>query len=704
MAGVGAIQRLGGLTREVRVELEPTKLLALDVTAEEISSALRRVQQEAPGGLATVGGLEQSIRTVGTVRDAAAVAALDLPLSDGRSLRLDAVATVRDTAAERRQAALLDGRPVVSFQVLRARGASEVAVVDGVRRKVAALATAHPSVRIQEVGNTVMPILRNYRSAMHALYEGAFLAVMVVWLFLRDRRATFISAVALPLSVVPTFAAMWLMGFQLNTITLLALTLVVGVLVDDAIVEVENIERHLLTGKSPRQAALDGANEIGLAVIATSLTLVAVFLPTAAMRGIVGLFFRQFGWTAAIAVLFSLLVARLLTPMMAAYLLRPKNHPPARAGRVMMLYLRIVRAGLAHPAKALAIAAILLAASVASGTQLSVAFLAAEDEDRIEIAIELPPTSGFDATVEVAQRAGQVAAALPEVRSVYASIGTGAADDFGSGNSAAETRKATLTLQLSPAAGRDRSQRELEALLRERLIAIPGARFSVGGNGMGQKVSIVLAGDDTSALLSTANRTMGELRAQPDFGNVSCLASLQRPEVIVRPDFAKAAALGVTTASIADTLRVATVGDYQEGLARLNLPARQLYIRTQLPPERRARLATLEQLRVPGRDGAVPLARVATLTIEGGPAQIDRYDRRRNVTIDVETQGRPATSLPRSIGSRRSSGCRPACNALPRATPRTSVNSSAGSASRWPSESSASTPSSSSSSMILSSL
>jgi multidrug efflux pump subunit AcrB len=643
--GVGQMTRLGGITREVRVELDQTKLLALNVTAGEISAAIRRVQQEAPGGRTNIGGLEQSVRTVGTVRDAAEVAALPIPLADGRSLRLDAVATVRDTAAERRQVALLDGRPAVTFQVMRARGASEVAVLRGVRNRLTEVAKAHRNVSVREVNTTLGPIIQNYDAAMHALYEGALLAVVVVWFFLRDPRATFISAVALPLSVIPTFAAMALMEFQLNTITLLALTLVVGVLVDDAIVEVENIERHLVGGKSPRDAALEGAEEIGLAVIATSLTLVAVFLPTAAMSGVVGMFFRQFGWTAAIAVLFSLLVARLLTPMMAAYLLKPKPRVERRDGRVMTAYLKTVRACLAHPATTLVGAGAFLAASVFVGTLLSITFMAAEDDDRITINVELPPASTLDETVERAERVRQMTTGISEVRSVLTTIGAGATGDFGSADSAGEVRKAALTLQLAPADERERSQQQIETVLRQKLNAIPGARISVGGDGMGEKVSVILAGDEMPSLLATANQTMTELRALPNLGSIVSLASLQRPEVIVRPDFAKAAELGVTASAIGDAVRVATAGDYEQDLPRLNLPARQIAIRTQLAPDQRGRLDVIKNLRVSGKTGAVPIGQIAEVTIEGGPTQINRFDRSRNITIDIEAQGRPTGDI-----------------------------------------------------------
>ncbi|MFO0205253.1 MAG: efflux RND transporter permease subunit, partial [Betaproteobacteria bacterium] len=314
--GVGSVSRVGGVTREVRVELDPARLLALDVSPADISRQLRRVQLESAGGRSDIGGREQSVRTLATVTSADELAAIEIALSDGRSVRLDRLGTVADTVAERRSAALLNGRPAVGFEITRARGAGELEVAEGVRLALDRLREANPGLEVIEAFNTVDPVQENYDGSMYLLYEGAFLAVVVVFLFLRDWRATAIAAVALPLSIIPAFAAMHLMGFTLNIVTLLSLSLVVGILVDDAIVEIENIARHLRMGKTPYQAAMEATEEIGLAVIATTFTLVAVFLPTAFMSGVVGRFFVQFGWTAAVAVFFSLVVARVLTPVM----------------------------------------------------------------------------------------------------------------------------------------------------------------------------------------------------------------------------------------------------------------------------------------------------------------------------------------------------------------------------------------------------
>ncbi|MBI3367085.1 MAG: efflux RND transporter permease subunit, partial [Burkholderiales bacterium] len=317
--GVGAVSRVGGVTRQVRVEIDPDRLLALKATASDISRQLRQVQQEASGGRTDVGGAEQSVRTIATVQTAAELAAMEIPLSDGRRIRLDQVASVQDTVAERRTIALLGGQPVVGFELVRSRGASEVSVMHGVRAELKRMQERHPDITVTEAFNFVTPVVENYEGSMMLMYEGALLAVLVVWFFLRDWRATFVSATALPLSIIPAFGLMHLFGFTINVVTLLLLSLVIGILVDDAIVEIENIIRHLQMGKSPYQAAMEAADEIGLAVIATTFTLIAVFLPTAFMTGIVGKFFVQFGWTAAISVFFSLVVARMLTPMMAAY-------------------------------------------------------------------------------------------------------------------------------------------------------------------------------------------------------------------------------------------------------------------------------------------------------------------------------------------------------------------------------------------------
>ena len=640
--GVGALARVGGVDREIRVELDPARLLALNATAADISRQLRQIQQEASGGRADIGGIEQSVRTIATVQSAAELAALDIALSDGRRIRMDQVARVSDTVAEQRSAALLNGKPVVGFEVTRSRGAGEVDVADGVRAQLARLQAEHPDIQITEAFNFVDPVQENFDGSMWLLIEGALLAVLVVWLFLRDWRATLVSAAALPLSILPTFGVMYLMGFSLNVVTLLSLSLVVGILVDDAIVEIENIVRHMRMGKTPYQAAMEAADEIGLAVIATTFTLIAVFLPTAFMSGVAGKFFVQFGWTAAIAVFFSLVVARMLTPMMAAYLLRPprKDHPQPRW---MTVYLGWAQWCLRHRIATTLGAAAFFFGSFALVPLLSTGFLPPDDLSQTQVYITLPPGSTFRQTLATAEQARAIVERNPHVKLVYTAVGGGAAgsDPFAP-RGAAEARKATLTINLTPRGERrGLSKQDIERELREALTALPGARINVGFGGSAEKYILVLAGENGQTLAEHARRVERDLRTLPGIGNVTTTASLVRPELVVRPDFARAADLGVTSAAIADTLRIATAGDYDQGLAKLNLSQRQVPIVVKLPPEARQDLALLERLAVPGKVGPVMLGNVARIAIASGPAEIDRYDRLRNINFEIELNGQP---------------------------------------------------------------
>lgn len=640
--GVSQVKRQGGVKREVRVDLDPVRLQALKVTAGEISSQLRSMQQEAPGGRGNLGGLEQTVRTLGTVSNADELANLSLPLADGRRLRLADVANVRDTISERRQMALLDGKKIVSFDVLRARGHDEVSTARRVREAVARLQRAHPHVQLVEVSNTVDQSEDDYGAAMRMLYEGTILAVVVVWLFLRDWRATVISAVALPLSIIPTFIVLSILDYNLNVLTLLALTLVIGVLVDDAIVEVENIMRHLQMGKSPRQAAIEAATEIGLAVIATSLTLVAVFLPTVFVGGITGALFRQFGVTAAVAVMFSLLVARLLTPMMAAYFLKLQPHHNAD-GAAMRRYLATVRWCLAHPAATIASAGTIFLASLLMITQIPLEFVGAQDMTSEVIVLEGPPGSTLEQTTALTERARVILEKIPEISSIYAAIGAGVqTGNFRADMAAAEVRTAQITARLLPPDKRKRDVHQIQIAIRESLAVIPGVRINIGRGTPGEKMNLMLVGNDPAALRDTARAVETELRTLKGIGAVTSSASLLRPEIVIRPDFARAAQLGVTSAAIGQAVRVATTGDYDFNLPRMNLPGRQVYVRVQLDPEARRDPAMVAQLRVKGDQGAaIPLGNIAHIAVADGPAQIDRYDRQRNIKLSVDLQGQP---------------------------------------------------------------
>jgi multidrug efflux pump subunit AcrB len=627
LRGVGAVNRVGGVTREVRVALDVNRLQSLGITAAEVSRQLKQVQQEGSGGRMALGAGEQPVRTLATVKTAQEVGQIELATSrggpGGGSVRLDQVATVSDTLADARSAASLNGKPVVGFEVVRSKGESEVAVGRLVRQALADYRLQNPDIEITEAFDFVTPVEEEYNGSLLLLYEGAILAVLVVWLFLRDWRATFVSAVALPLSVIPAFIGMAYLGFSINVVTLLALSLVIGVLVDDAIVEVENIVRHLRMGKSPYQAAMEAADEIGLAVIATTFTLIAVFLPTAFMSGIPGKFFKQFGWTASLAVFASLVVARVLTPMMAAYILKPivtAAHEPGWLKRYMVWATWCMR----HRLVTMVLATLFFIGSIMLVPLLPKGFIPPDDNSQTQVYVN-------------------------DVKSVYTTIGGGSAgsDPF-AGGGAAEVRKATLTIQLSERGTRPRKQ-AIENDIRTALQQLPGVRTKVGLGGSGEKYVLVLTGEDPQALQTAAMAVERDLRTISGLGSIASTASLVRPEIAVRPDFAKAADLGVTSAAISDTLRVATLGDYDQALPKLNLFERQVPIVVKLGDESRHDLATLERLMVPGSRGPVMLGQVASIEVAGGPAVIDRYDRQRNINFEIELSGMPLGDVTQAV-------------------------------------------------------
>ncbi|MES2999966.1 MAG: efflux RND transporter permease subunit [Pseudomonadota bacterium] len=641
--GVGAVNRVGGVDREIRVALDPVRLQALGATAADISRQLSQVQTESAGGRTDLGGAEQSVRTMATVKTAAEIGELQLSLSGTppRSVRLKDVATITDTVAEPRSAALLNGKPVVGFEVTRSRGESEVTVGAGVQKALAELKAQRPDLELVQAFDFVTPVEEEYHGSLHLLYEGAILAVLVVWLFLRDLRATFVSAIALPMSVLPAFIGMNLLGFSVNVVTLLALSLVVGILVDDAIVEVENIVRHLRMGKTPYQAAMEAADEIGLAVIATTFTLIAVFLPTAFMSGIAGKFFKQFGWTASLAVAASLIVARVLTPMMAAYMLKPIVSGHVEDAAWMKVYLRCVNWSMRHRLATFILSGLFFLGSVALIPLLPTGFIPPDDNSQTQVYLELQPGSTLEQTKATAEQARQMVARVDHVKSVYTTIGGGTAGtDPMAGSGAAETRRATLTILLTDRGDRPRKQ-GIENKIRAALEPLPGVRSKVGLGGSGEKYVLVLTGEDPQALGEAARAVERDLRTIPGLGSVASTASLIRPEIAVRPDFARAADLGVTSAAIAETLRIATSGDYDIALPKLNLSQRQVPILVKLDENARKDLSVLERLAVPGSKGPVMLGQVATLEMTGGPAVIDRYDRSRNVNFEIELSGLP---------------------------------------------------------------
>jgi multidrug efflux pump subunit AcrB len=621
--GVGQVSRVGGVEREIRVDLDPDRMAALGVTAGDVSSQLLRTQVELPGGETRIGAQEQSVRALGTISSVQELAALPISLGDGRNVRLDAIADVRDQAAEVRQEVLMDGRPVIGFQVFRAWGEGAVQVADGVREAVAELQKKYPHIQIAEINAVQDAEIRDaFHASMNMLVEGAFLAIVVVWFFLRDFRATIISAIALPLSVLPTFWALYLFDFSMNTLTMLALSLVVGMLVDDAIVEVENNVRHLRMGKPPMKAATDAAIEIGLAVVATSLTLCAVFIPVAFMDGIPGEFFKPFAFTAATAVLFSLLVARTLTPLLASRLMKPDAELEG-TGRYKGWYLSKVNWVLANRKTALAASTTLMVGALTLAAFLPRGFSPAGDFGFVQLNVSLPPGSTMDESRAVAREILDRLKKYPEVVRVTTTLSPTSANTF-----------VTLTDRKE----RDLRQQELQQKMIADLRTLPGVRIqggNAGGPGAGP-VEIQLTGDDSAILAATAAAIERELREVPGFSNVTTSASLLQPELVIRPLPERAAELGVTTAAISQATRIATSGDITNNLAKLNLPDRQIPIRVRLNDQARADIDQIKLLQVPSRFGPVPLMNVADVSLGAGPSQIDRFNRSRSISIRVD--------------------------------------------------------------------
>ncbi len=637
--GVGKVARVGGVDREIRVEIDPVKLQALNVSAADISRQIKKIEHDSSGGRGDIGDSQQSVRTLGAAASAGDLAAMDISLPDGRHYRLDQLASVTDGKGELQSIALLDGKPVIAFEITRSKGSSEVTIEQDVGAALEQLNAQHGDLKISEAFNSVTRIKENFDGSMHLLYEGALLAVLVVWWFLRDFRSTIVSATALPLSIIPAFIGMKYFGFSLNTVTLLSMALVVGILVDDAIVEVENIVRHLHMGKSPYQAALEATNEIGLAVVATTFALVSVFLPTAFMGGIPGKFFKQFGWVAVLAIVASLVVARLLTPMMAAYFLKPAPLKE-KTSALMTRYLGWARWCLTNRFKTTLLALAFFIGSLMLIPMLPKGFIPPSDRGQTQLTLELPPGSTLEQTAAAAEQARVLIMQLPDVKQVFTAVGRGASGDAFSQGASADIRKANLTITLTHRSQRKIKQLDIEEQIREKIDALPGVRATVGTGDAGEKLQLILTGDDMDALTAATVNVMRDIRTIHGLGNITSTASLVRPEITIRPDYARMADLGVTADSVGEVVRIATAGDYSAALAKLNLPQRQVPIRVQLPVSARQELDVIRHMPVPGKKGYVMLENVADVSLGSGSVEIDHRDRSRSVTINVELNGR----------------------------------------------------------------
>ena len=629
--GVARINREGGVSRELRVDLDPVRMQSYGITASEVNQQLRQVNLDATGGRAEVGGSEQAIRVLGSARTAAALGQTRLTLLDGRTVRLSDIARVYDGVEEIRNISRLNGRPATMFVVMPAKNVSDVDLLKKVQAELAKVRAENPGVGMEMVFNTVDYTKQSYDSSIEALIVGALLAVVIVWIFLRDWRATLISAMAIPLAAIPTFAFMQWMGFTLNQISLLALSLITGVLVDDAIVEIENITRHMSMGKSAWRAAMDAADEIGLAVVATSSAIIAVFLPVSFMGGVVGQYFREFGFTVAVAVFMSLLVARLISPLVAAYVLKPHTGIRTADGPMMDWYLGAVRWTALNRWKAIGMGMVFFVFSIVGLLFVPQTFVPDADQGSSQMNIELPPGVTLAQTSEVSRRAYEILHRQPEVQNIVETVG---GDE--------EVRTGQMFVQLKPRAERKASQKEFERRVeREMHTTIPDAHISFqsqqGGGGGGRDITLFVVGSDPVLAQQTATTLVEQMHGLKEVRDPRINGDMPRPEMVIQPRLDLAAQLGVTVAAISDTVRVATMGEISQNAAKFSLSDRQVPIRVSLVESARTDLATLENLPVRTSSGAtVPLKAVAEIHFGQGPAKVRRYNQLRRFTVEAD--------------------------------------------------------------------
>ncbi len=643
ISGMAQVRRSGGVSREIRVILDPARMQAQGLTASQVNLQLRQTNMNAAGGRAEIAGSEQAVRVLGNASSAYALGQTEISAGPGRRIKLADIATVTDSYAEQRSLAKMNGRQVVSFSISKAKGSSDVTIGDNAEEVLRKLETSNPKVKFRIMFDRTVMVKEQYHSSLWAMAEGAVLAVVIVFLFLRDWRATIISALAIPLSAIPTFWFMDMMGFSLNGISLLALSLVSGVLVDDAIVEIENIVRHMRMGKSAYQASIDAADEIGLAVLATTMAIVAVFLPVALMPGISGQFFISFGMTVVFAVLMSLGVARLITPMIAAYFLKAKGHASHGEGWLMDRYMGLLAWSLDrrgaermrrnghrwfawikdHRIWTMGIAALSFVLTIVAFATLPMQFNPTMNFNFSQVKIELPPGSTLRQTEAVVDRVSELIRREPEVEAAFGDVNVGNADIF-------------VTLK----AERERKTIEFERALQPRLAALADARVSFqsqSGGFSGRDITLVIGGDNPTQLNEVASRIVRDMSGVPEVRSPRIEGDMARPEIIVTPRLDLAADLGVTTAALSQAIRIATLGDIDQNVAKFSLSDRQIPIRVMLPENARRDLSTIENLPVAtATGGSVPLKAVAEIRFGAGPTELRRYNQIRRVVIGAD--------------------------------------------------------------------
>ena len=670
--GVGDVERLGGLDREIRVNLDPERLQAYSLTASDIDNQIAQFNLNLSGGRSEVGGREQNVRTLGSAKTVRELKAYPIELNNGDTVPLSNFGEVLDDFEESRQEAFLNGKGVVSIAVKRSSGSTLVTVEEGVTKAIAELKENLPEdIKLEKIFTRADSIRASFRGTINSLVLGCLLTVLTVGIFLRDWRVTLITATALPLSIIPTFWVMKTLGYTLNSMSLLALALAVGNLVDDAICMIENIDRHLQMKKKPFRAALDAAREIGLAVVATTATIVAVFIPVAFMGGIPGQYFQPFGVTVAVSTMFSTLVACTVTPMLSAYLLKSKQQPfqyprfkvfdavnyditpedrrlnssiPNSPVSTSSQNFEINTKGKLQPYRFLLnlalrnrIITLIVAAAFFFGSLQLIPYIPkglfnSGDTGISTIDVELPPGSKLDDTETIIKQLDKLLRQQPAVDSVLSQVGSEGNID-----------KGLVTVKLKPKDDRSLSQQEFQSKMRSQFAKIPGARISFqsqGAGGSSKDVSLILRSNNPDILVETANNLEKQMRQIPGLVEVTSSTSLVKPEIIIEPDPQRAADLGVSVQSIASTASLASIGNSEFNLAKFNLSDRQIPIRVQIDPQKRQSIETLKNLRIPARDGSlVPLKAVANIRLGSSPATIERFNRNRQVTVEANLQG-----------------------------------------------------------------
>ena len=633
--GVAQISRVGGVAREINVIIDPDRMAGVGLTATALNTALAGFDINYPGGRLQIGGREQTVRVLGAQDTVERLRGLTIPTAGGRFVKLSDVATIGDGESEPRGFARLNNQPVIGFQVLKTNDASEVQVEDRVKAAVAKLGTQYKDVKFTEIFSTVDDTRSAYTATLRTMIEGMVLASLVVWLFLRDWRSTAITAIAMPVSLIPTFVLMMVFHFSLNVVTLLALTLVIGILVDDAIVEIENIQKRVQAGARPYRAAMEGADQIGLAVVATTAAIVVVFTPVSFMGSIPGQFFKEFGITVVIAVLFSLAVARLLTPLLAAYFLKPEAEPHPR-GEIRPFYRNVLDWALSHRMVTVIAGVVIFILSILLNVFLPSGVQPPDNNNYVFVGMEGPPGATLADMERISRETTNLLLKQPETDLVFTQIGSVAGEGFGGGLGGGGINNGTATMVLKDK--RAATVTQIQNRIRDSFRSIPDARVTFQGGGFGAAgIQIYLTGQDGDQLIRASDELEREMRKLKTVADPRPSHPPTGPEIIIRPKPDEASRLGVSVQAIAQVARVATLGDIDANVPKLTDGERRIPIRVRLPASARDNIDVIKALPVPtASGGTTPLASVADISFEAGPSSVYRYDRKRDIAVDAD--------------------------------------------------------------------